>query len=380
MKKLNLIFILLFVNIQVFSQNVIFINPVTTAIPILNVTPNAGERGMAEIGVVSFEDNYEPGLFQNPALLSRNKKVFGVKLSYMPWMRNLVKDMNVLDFGTYYSINRRNSIAFNFFYFNTGTITFPEIHTYIGYECYMSIKYAHSFSERFSFGVSPKFIVSNFYSNLDPLNKLKIKSIAGDIGFDYRNKIVFSDKKKLRYDIGLTINNLGPKISYSDDSPYKDFIPTNLKIGTMWTYQDQITKERQINYSIAYQTEKLLVPTPPIYENNVILYGKDPNVSALTGIFQSFFDAPYGFEEEMHEIIHKFGGEIKYKPDNETSYAFRGGYFYEHFSKGSRQFGTAGIGFKYKYFYLDFAYIISSRQNPYANTMNINIGFQKSLN
>ncbi|MCK7535904.1 MAG: hypothetical protein MZV63_35415 [Marinilabiliales bacterium] len=33
-----------------------------------------------------------------------------------------------------------------------------------------------------------------------------------------------------------------------------------------------------------------------------IIAGKDPNVSVPVAIFQSFYDAPEGFGEEMHGI------------------------------------------------------------------------------
>ena len=122
-----------------------------------------------------------------------------------------------------------------------------------------------------------------------------------------------------------------------------------------------------------------MVPTPPVYENNVIILGKDPDVSALNGIFQSFYDAPYGFKEELTEILHKIGGEIMYIASEDYSFLFRGGYFSEHGSKGNRKFGTTGIGVKYKFLYFDFAYIIPT-QPPLGNTLNLNLGFQKSLN
>ncbi|MCD4792955.1 MAG: PorV/PorQ family protein [Bacteroidales bacterium] len=147
----------------------------------------------------------------------------------------------------------------------------------------------------------------------------------------------------------------------------------------MWTFEKLLPEERQINYTLAYQAEKMLVPTPPYYENDVML-GTDDEVSAIEGIFQSFYDAPFGFREELHEILHKFGGEILYKPKNEISYTLRGGYFSEHSTKGNRKFGTTGIGLKYRFLYLDLAYIIISRQSVYANTININLGFQKMLN
>ena len=64
--------------------------------------------------------------------------------------------------------------------------------------------------------------------------------------------------------------------------------------------------------SIAFDINKLLVPTPPEYdiqdqvtdgETDEIISGKDPNVSVVSGMFQSFGDAPGGFKEELREAI-----------------------------------------------------------------------------
>ena len=73
---------------------------------------------------------------------------------------------------------------------------------------------------------------------------------------------------------------------------------------------------------------KLLVPTPPIYEYaidpitgqpttqiaidpttgaKIIAKGKNPSVPVAQGILQSFGDAPGGFKEEMKEI-NRSGG------------------------------------------------------------------------
>jgi len=378
MKKIFLLSFAITIHIFGFSQVIEELNAITTALPIITTTPNAAERGLGEIGVVATEFNNEAGFHQNPALLSRNKKVFGIKLSYMPWMRSFVAGNSIYDIGVYYSINKKNTIAANLYYYKTGNLSFGNNITTYNYEYFGSVKYAHSFSEHFSSGISIKYIESNIINSYIYLNMQNIKTYAGDIGFDYKNKINLANNK-LKYDIGLSITNLGPKVSYSNPSLQKEFIPTSLKLGTMWTYENKITDDKQINYTIAYQAEKLLVPTPQIYDNNGMLISIDTDVPAFEAIFLSFHDAPNGFKEEMHEIIHKFGGEVLYKADNEIYYAFRAGYFSEHFTKGYRKYGTTGVGFKYKLYKFNFAYIIDSRTSPLANTFNISLGFHKTF-
>jgi hypothetical protein len=76
------------------------------------------------------------------------------------------------------------------------------------------------------------------------------------------------------------------------------------------------------SFTFAFDINKLMVPTPPIYArydngqiifdsngNPVIEKGKDPNRSFLKGTFGSFTDAPYGFSEEMQELMLSFGLE-----------------------------------------------------------------------
>ena len=106
-----------------------------------------------------------------------------------------------------------------------------------------------------------------------------------------------------------------------------------------------------------------------------IIAGKDPNVSVVEGIFQSFGDAPDGFGEEMREINISTGMEYWYA----NQFAIRSGYFFEHDTKGGRQYLTFGSGVKYNVFALDFSYLISTSNiggtNPLANTMRFTLVF-----
>jgi hypothetical protein len=143
----------------------------------------------------------------------------------------------------------------------------------------------------------------------------------------------------------------------------------NLRLGTSGTIElDNFNK-----LSLAVDFNKLLVPTPPVYNNNMeIEKGKDPNVSVPVAIFQSFYDAPNGFREEMREITSSIGLEYWYN----NQFALRTGYFYENESKGNRKYFTAGAGFRLKGFTIDFSYLMPTVSNhPLARTLRFSLAF-----
>jgi hypothetical protein len=126
------------------------------------------------------------------------------------------------------------------------------------------------------------------------------------------------------------------------------------------------------------------VPTPPAYQlddngNRIpdgnggwLLIGKKSDVGIVTGMLQSFSDAPGGFKEEMHEITYSAGLEWWY----DKQFAIRAGYFNENKYKGDRKFFTVGVGLKYNVFGLDFAYLIPTEQhNPLENTLRFTLLF-----
>jgi len=137
--------------------------------------------------------------------------------------------------------------------------------------------------------------------------------------------------------------------------------------------------------SLAIDMNKLLVPTPPITDNGEIVSGKDSDVGVVSGIFQSFGDAPGGYKEEFREINYSVGSEYWYN----DQFAIRAGYFFEHDTKGGRKFFTFGSGVKYSAFILDFSYLVNASTdagatNPLANTMRFsmtwNFGAMKEMN
>lgn len=166
----------------------------------------------------------------------------------------------------------------------------------------------------------------------------------------------------------MNISNIGPKVELvlgGDES----FIPTNLKMAGGFDFildnSNTITANLELN--------KLLVPTPPIRDNATgeIIAGRDDNVNFLTGMVQSWYDAPRGFEEEMEEFIWAVSGEYLY---NEV-FSVRAGYFHESANKGNRQFFTLGTGFKFRSTTLDVSYLINASDvnNPLESTLRFSL-------
>ena len=98
--------------------------------------------------------------------------------------------------------------------------------------------------------------------------------------------------------------------------------------------------------------------------------GKNPNVSPITGIIQSFYDAPGGLKEELAEWTISPAIEYWYN----KLFSIRAGYFYENVNKGDRKFFTVGAGLRYNVFGLDFSYLIPVKNNnPLQNTMQFTL-------
>ena len=98
------------------------------------------------------------------------------------------------------------------------------------------------------------------------------------------------------FSLGAGFNNIGSKMSYTNTNQ-KDFLPMNMQLGAMFSPGFKWGKFR-LEFDLAYQVTKLLVPTPPEYaldvngnpvldanNNRVIAAGMDPNVSVPVAFF-----------------------------------------------------------------------------------------------
>jgi hypothetical protein len=369
-----LLFICLLFSSRTFSQG----NPITTAVPFLLISPDARSGAMGDAGVSTTADVYS--MFWNPAKYAFCEKAFGFGIGYVPWLHGLVNDIGLASAAGYVKFGDKQAIAMSLRYFSMGEVTFTDdIGTELGNvkpnEWTIDATYSRKFAPAFSGAIAARFI----YSNLVPVNygKESIRpgtSVAADIAVYYHKELEIKGLTGAWINAGMDISNIGAKISYSSSSVLRDFIPTNFRIGPSFTMD--IDEYNRISVGIDFN--KLLVPTPPIYGTDTttgekyIVKGKDPNVSPITGMIQSWYDAPGGFSEEMQEWTLSPLVEYWYN----KLFSIRAGYFYESKNKGDRQFFTIGAGLRYNVFGLDFSYLVPVKNNnPLQNTMQFTLLF-----
>ena len=352
------------------------LNTITTAVPFLMITPDSRSGSMGDVGAATSPD--ASSISTNPAKYSFIEDDLGFSISYVPWLRALVPDINLSYISGYKKLNQNDAVAFELRYFSLGDITFTDIlgntlGQFNPNELALGGSYSRKLSDLFSLSLATRYIYSNLTGGqmAGDIQTNAGKSFAADVAGYYTNKIRFL-KKDSDLSFGFNISNIGNKISYTNVGE-RDFIPINLKLGS----SININFDDYNSMSYSFDINKLLVPTPPLYNSeNEIIAGKDPNVSVVSGIFQSFSDAPDGLSEELREINLSFGTEYWYA----QQFALRGGYFYEHDTKGGRKFFTFGAGVKYNVFALDFSYLINASRtingtNPLANTMRFTMIF-----
>lgn len=352
------------------------INSVSTAVPFLTIAPDSRSAAMGDVGVATTPD--VNSLHWNPAKYVFAESERSVALSYSPWLRGLVHDMNLLYLTGYKHIDKMQTIAGSLRYFNMGSIDFMDnIGTFMKTgrpnEFAIDVAYARLFSEKISAALAFRYIRSDISSGLPSQSGAKAKagnSFAADVALFYHSDLELFDKNGM-WAFGVDISNIGNKMAYSNEA-HKTFLPINMRIGgSLGLNLDSYNK-----LSFAVDFNKLLVPTPPLYGKKEdgkwdIIEGKSRDVGVVQGMFQSFTDAPGGLKEELHELSYGFGLEYLYR----EVFAVRSGYFHEHPTKGNRRYFTMGVGLQMNMIGFDFSYLIATkgRLNPMNNTLRFTI-------
>ncbi len=346
-------------------------NTIQTAAPFLLIAPDARSGAMGDAGVAISPD--ANAMHWNPAKLAFMEDPTGFSVSYTPWLRNLVPDIDLGYLSFYHRLDDRNTIGGSLRYFSYGSIQLTDnnqndIGVYSPNEFAVDGTFARKFGENFSLGTAIRYIRSSLSNGQFNGQEIRPASaLAADVS-GYFKKPTTLLGKDAELALGLNISNIGTKVNYSDAAD-KSFLPTNMKLGAATTFNiDELNK-----FTVALDLNKLLVPTSPIRdEDGNIISGKDPNRSVPSGIFGSFSDAPGGFSEEVKEISYSLGTEYWYN----KQFAVRAGYFYENPTKGDRQYFTLGAGLKYNVFDLDFAYLLANQQkSPLAQTLRFSLMF-----
>ncbi len=371
MKKLSLFTLILLSYFQIYAQD--DARPITTAVPFILVSGDARGSAMGDMGVATTPDAFSQ--YWNPSKYVRMDSKMGFGLSYTPYLSELVNDIKIINATFYNKINDRSAFGVSLKYFGLGDIYLTREDgspngTVSPNEFYIDGSYALKLSNTFSMGVSMRFILSDLKLETSNNDASAATTFAVDLSGYYQSEpIDFSDFQG-RVRLGYNIQNLGPKLKYykSDEG---DFLPTNLKLGAGFDF----IMDEYNTVGVTFETNKLLVPTPPVRDKTTgaILEGQDDNVNWMTGVFQSFSDAPDGMSEELKEFQWSLGTEYTYL----DAFSIRAGYFHESEFKGKRKYFTVGAGFKYNYMIIDMSYLFSTGKlkQPLDNTMRFSLTF-----
>jgi hypothetical protein len=353
------------------------------------IAPDSRSGAMGDAGVALSPDGYSQ--HWNSSKLAFIDQSMGLTISYTPWLKKLIDDINLAYVSGYYRLDEYQTIGGGLRYFSMGNITFTDengdyIGDYSPHEFALDGSYNRKLSDNFALGIVGRFILSNLTGGQGVNGGEQTnagKTMAVDVNGFYTHPMEVNGYKG-NWAAGFNISNIGAKLGYTDEE--KNFLPTNLKLGVAGT----IDLDDYNSISVTLDMNKLLVPTPPVYwidgdtlpdgsisdgvSPEYIYAGMDNDVSIAQGMLQSFYDAPGGFKEEMQEITYSLGFEYWYA----KQFAIRSGYFYEHKYKGNRKYFTAGVGLKMNVFGLDFSYLIPAgnfNNSPLSNTWRFSLIF-----
>ena len=358
------------------------LNTINTAVPFITIAPDSRAGAIGDAGVASRPDLSSQ--HWNVAKYAFMEEDGGLAISYTPWLRKIIPDINLAYLSTYYKPTRDQVISGSLRYFSLGQITFTDIEgeiqgQFTPFEMAVDAGYSRLFTDNFSGGIVFRYIHSNLTSG-QLVNGEESKAgiaVAADLGFYYQDDLRIGGNDA-GYAWGVSLTNMGTPISYTADAD-KIPLPSNLRLGGRFDYG----LDDYNSMSFMLEFNKLLVPTRPVVENDSVIRGKPEPDAIVLGMLQSFYDAPgisyddgsYSsvFREEMAEIMISAGVEYWYR----EQFAIRAGYFHEAAVKGNRKYLTLGVGLKLNVFSLDFAYLVptNGQESPLANTLRFTLGF-----
>jgi hypothetical protein len=385
MKKIAFFLTLILASQNIFAQDENRV--ITTGVPFLLIAADARSAGMGDMGVATSADVYSQQ--HNPAKYAFSLDKQGFSLSYTPYLTSIANDISLGQLTYYNRINERSAFATSFRYFGLGDIELrqtgdpAELPVVVNpNELALDGSYSLKLSEQFAMGIGARFVRSNLRIAADNNDAKAATTFAVDIAAFYQSEEVAYTDFNGRWRAGINLQNMGPKINYNNDGndELANFMPANLRLGLGFDFIfDEYNK-----ISVVGETTKLMVPTPPKVgdeDGSGTIDNTDYTIANteyrrtgwVSGIFQSFGDAPDGLSEELKEFTYALGAEYWYQ----DSFALRTGYFHESEVKGARRFFTLGAGFKYNIVKIDVSYLFSASKvrNPLENTLRFSLTF-----
>ena len=357
----------LFSNMKALAQtNKISIQ--STAVPFMLISPDARSGGMGNLSLAMSPESND--LFGNNAKLPLLKQKKGFLINYTPWLKDLgLTDGYLASAGFYKKIDDNSSINSSLRFFSLGNIQFSDVNgtpTTEQRPNEFSYDFGYSFllSDQFSAGITLRYIYSRLVTGSFIGNAVDYRAgntVSGDLSLFYKQNEDLSG-----WHVGMLLSNLGGKISYSNATKNKYFIPANLGLGV--GYLTKIDTDNSIEFGA--DVNRLLVPASPS--------AADPDYAALREqYFSQSVIASY-----LNSFTNKYGmpiGEsLKISVGAEYNYTdrffLRAGYFIDNNKNlGNMQYFTLGTSFQYQQSKFNISYLVPSgggiTKNPLSNTL-----------
>ena len=339
------------------AQDAQSINITSTAVPFLRISPDARSGGMgdAAIGLSADANSIYHNLAKTPFADART----GIAANYNPWLREAADDMYLMTLGGFYQFRGGQAFSASLRYFNLGTTPLIDysgnrLSTRHPAEYTAELGYSRKLSDRFGVGIAARFI----HSSLGTTGNTSYRAgsaVAADLSFFYNG---LTDAKK-GWAAGLSLSNLGSRMSYAGEGGQKDFLPANLGLGVAYT--ESPNEENKV--SIAVDINKLLVPEVPADAAGMKAYRE-------TALVKSWLQALDAKDWQL-----SIGGEYSYR----ELVSLRAGYMRKTYAGGQWQHITAGIGLQLSSTTLNLSYLVpvsdKTARSPLSNTIRAGLLF-----
>ena len=336
----------------------------STAVPFMMISPDARSGGMGNLSIAMSPEAND--LFGNTAKIPYLKNNQGFLINYTPWLRDLkLSDVYLASAGYYKKLNSFSGINTSLRFFSLGSIDFTDDAGQTNLPSQRPSEFSYDFgynvllSDALSMGVTLRYINSRLVSG--PFNNTIFKAgntFAGDISLFYKQ-----NEDLEGFHAGLVLSNLGGKVSYSNESKNKYFIPANIGLGL--AYLSRFDTENSLE--IGLDVNRLMVPASPS-SSDVDVVDQYFSQSVVSSWFNSFSDK-YGipFSESLKVSL---GAEYNYA----DRFNLRAGYFIDNNKNlGSMQYFTVGSSFQYQQSKFNISYLVPTgggiTRNPLSNTL-----------
>lgn len=354
----------------------------TTAVPFLQIEPDSRASGMGMTGVAIADNAYAS--FWNPAGLAEQEGT-EVSFTHAPWLPALGADLSYEHLTAKHSLGNAGTLGGHLTYFDLGTQTATDelgesLGDFSSYEFALGVSYGKEITENLSLGLGTRLIYSNLTGGLDVNDASTSAGVSAgvDLGVLYEGPELGLGKST-RPTFGVSLANVGPGISYTENSQFSDAIPTTLRFGTAIDMElDDFNK-----VTFAVDLNKVLVsrdssgaydsPLKAIFSSwgsREVLVGFDNEDLTCAERSADAADNDCETLSALQQLTLGVGAEYWYN----DLFALRGGYFYEDPQNGNRKFLTIGSGIRYSLVGVDLSYIYALEENsPVADQLRFTL-------